>query len=139
VSLVSGRRAIGRRGGTSLADVVLATSIVVTVVGVVGAEVGRQHRDLASARAEDRAQAALRSAWERLRGRTLALPLAGAPLEVSRDAHVTVTLSRHDGLERTGALRRPNLVPVVLVATWRDGAHGARESRLEGLLPGEGR
>jgi hypothetical protein len=112
----------GRRArGLTLVDVTFAGALAVVLVGAAGAEVAGQQRDLAHARADARAQAALRAAAERLRAGALAPPAAAAPLELPRSpGDPALTVSHEDGATLDPRLAARDLVAVRLRARWTE-------------------
>lgn len=115
------RPAPSRRRGLTLLDVIAASSLGVVLVGVACAEVARQHRDLRAARADARAQGALRAASERLADGVLAPPAPGPAVELE-GGPVTVSAVRAEGPEVDPRLAERGLVPVRLRAAWLDDA-----------------
>lgn len=115
------RLAPSRRRGLTLMDVTAASALGVVLVGVACAELSRQHRDLLAARADARAQSALRAASERLADGALAPPPPGPAVELA-PGPVTVTARAEEGAAVDPRLAERGLVPVRLRAEWRDEA-----------------
>ncbi len=109
-----------RRSGLTLLDVIAASSLGVVLVGVTCAEVARQHRDLRAARADARAQSALRAASERLADGALAPPPPGPPVALSTGALAVSATRAEEGVDPRLAER--GLLPVRLRADWKDDA-----------------
>ncbi len=114
------RLASSRRRGLTLLDVIAASSLGVVLVGVTCAEVARQHRDLRAARADARAQSALRAASERLADGALPLPPPGPAVALSSAPLALSAARAEEGVDPRLAER--GLVPVRLRADWKDEA-----------------
>lgn len=128
-----------RRGGLTLTDVIAASGLAVVIVGAGCAEVARQLRDLAAARDDARALAALRAVGERLRTGALAAPAAGLAAALDgAPAGLTLTAARDPGALDERLVER-GLVAVVVRAAWKDEGGRPTARQLVVVVPADGR
>ena len=115
-----------RRRGYGFSDVVLATSLAVTMIGVGTNEIARQHAALRVAADSARVRATLSATYERLRVGLLVAPAAGERLPVAiDDAGVPDLQLELIGLEAPA----PGTRAVEIRASWAGGLDGARRER----------
>lgn len=115
-----------RRRGYGFSDVVVATSLAVTMIGIGTNEIARQHKELRVATESARVRATLSATYERLRVGLLAAPVDGERLPVAADDPGVPDLRLElIGLEAPA----PGTRAVEIRASWAGGLDGVRCER----------
>lgn len=115
-----------QRRGWAFCEVVVATSLAVTMIAVSTSEIARQHTQLRVASESARVRAALVATYERLRVGLLPAPGQGEVLAVETDDPGVPDLS----VELVGlASPAPGVRAVEVRASWDSGLDGARQQR----------
>jgi hypothetical protein len=120
-----------RSRGHSLAEVTVAISLAVVLIGVHTAEIQRQRQELGAAAREHHAREALLSTYERLRAGALVAPAEGEVLTHDGSRGVTITVSR--AAQPLASDQPPGLLAVTLRADWTDEDGGPRWRELSAL------